>query len=288
MTNDSMVREPRSVRADETPRIPAALIGLGSTATHMNGDQSPKQYGSVAEVREANKAAGQHWFEADTLRFFDGVVPEDQPIVHGRFFVSSEQFDSRSPRLHTVRYVNATAGIDTVGAFQQFESFDEARGALKHAVAAGVTISQVSGPVDADPSHYHWQVFIGDLPLDTAHTKADATKAAEEMARVVESETPPSNAGDYEPEEAQTTWECERIVLGETLRFEWSGGIYIEVSRPPGSPQEVINLSGNLSSGPRIERTQAEFEREVDEWIEQYPPEGLRLDVVENWDYRPQ
>ena len=72
---------------------------------------SPKLYGSIAEIREANKAAGQHWFEKDTLRFFDGIVPEDQPIVHGRFFVSSEQFDSRSPRTHTLRYSNPDAAI---------------------------------------------------------------------------------------------------------------------------------------------------------------------------------
>lgn len=249
---------------------------------------SPKLYGSIAEIREANKAAGQHWFDKDTLRFFDGIVPEDQPIVHGRFFVSSEQFDSRSPRMHSLRYATAKAAINTVGEVQQFDSFDEAREALTDGIAQGVTVRQVSGTPDADPTHYHWQVYLGDLGVDCAHTKADAATAAEELRLVLASEAPPSTAGDYEMDNEPDSWICERDVLGKVLRFEWTGGIYIEVSCPPGSPQEVINISDETAGGSRIERAQDSFEGEVDRWIESYPPEDLLHDVVENWDNRPQ
>jgi hypothetical protein len=249
---------------------------------------SPKLYGSIAEIREANKAAGQHWFEKDTLRFFDGIVPEDQPIVHGRFFVSSEQFDSRSPRTHTLRYANPDAAINTVGDFQQFDSFDEAREALRDGITRGVAVRQVSGTPDADPTHYHWQVYLGDLAIDHPHTKAEASTAAEELRLVLASEAPPSTAGDYEMDNEPDSWTCERDVLGKVLRFEWSGGIYIEVSCPPGSPQEVINITDETAGGPRIERTQDAFEGEVDQWIKNYGPEELLHDVVENWDNRPQ
>lgn len=249
---------------------------------------SPKLYGSIAEIREANKAAGQHWFEKDTLRFFDGIVPEDQPIVHGRFFVSSEQFDSRSPRMHTLRYANPDAAINTVGDFQQFDSFDEAREALRDGIIRGVAVRQVSGAPDADPTHYHWQVYLGDLAIDHPHTKAEASTAAEELRLVLASEAPPSTAGDYEMDNEPDSWTCERDVLGKVLRFEWSGGIYIEVSCPPGSPQEVINITDETAGGPRIERTQDAFEGEVDQWIKNYGPEELLHDVVENWDNRPQ
>jgi hypothetical protein len=242
----------------------------------------PRLYGCIAEMREANKAAGQHWFDKDTLRFFDGIVPEDQPIIHGRFFVSSEQFDSRSPRRHTLRHFNAKCGVDTVGSFQQFDGFDKAREALSDALAEGVTVRQVSGEPDADPTHYHWQVFLGELQIDSAHTKAEATDAAEEMKIVLESDTPPSNAGDYEIDNEPAEWSCERDVLGKTLRFDWAGGIYIDVSCPPGAAAEVINISGE-SGGARIERDQDAFEREVDEWIDRYPPEALLHDVTENW-----
>jgi hypothetical protein len=247
----------------------------------MTADPTPRLYGSIAEMREANKAAGQHFFDKDTLRFFDGIVPEDQPIVHGRFFVTSEQFDGRSPRLHTLRYANAEAGINTVGRFQQFASFDEAREALSDAITQGVTVQQVSGESDADPSHYHWQAHIGELPIDCVHTKADAANAAAELKIVLESEVPPNTAGDYEIDDEPTEWICERNVLGKTLHFEWSGGIYIDVSCPPGGAAEVINISAE-SGGARIERNQEAFEREVDEWIEHYPPESLLHDI-ESW-----
>jgi hypothetical protein len=251
----------------------------------MPDPQTPKLYGSIAELRAANKAAGQHWCDEDALRFFDGIVPEDQPIIHGRFFVSSEQFDRSSPRLHTLRYANAEAHIKTVGAFQQFESFDDARNALNEGIAQGVTVRQVSGPPDADPANYHWQVYLGDLPIDCSHNKTEVAMAAEEMTVVLGSKTPPSTAGDYEPEPKR--WECERNVLGEILRFEWAGGIYIEVSCPPGDPQEVINITDDTTGCPRIERTQEAFEQEVDRWIKSYGPKDLRHDVVENWTPRP-
>jgi hypothetical protein len=249
---------------------------------------TPKLYGSIAEIRAANKAAGQHWFDRDTLRFFDGVVPEDQPIVHGRFFVSSEQFDHKSLRLHTLRHARPTGVIDTVGDHGQFDSFDDARAALSDAIAAGVSVRQVSGEPDADPAHFHWQVFVGELPIDHPRARADAETAGKELTAVLASEAPPSKAGDYELDESEPNSRvCERDVLGTMLRFEWSGGIYIDVSCPPGSAQEVINIGAD-TGGARIDYTQqADFEREVDEWIERYPPQDLLREVAENWDNRP-
>ncbi len=247
----------------------------------MTTEPTPRLYGSIAELREANKAAGQHWFDKDTLRSSDGIVPEDQPMIHGRLFVSSEQFDSRTPRCHTLRYGTASGGVNTLGTMGQFASFDEARDALINAIAEGVTVRQVSGEPGADPSHYHWQVHLGELPLDCAHTKADADKQAAELEIVLASEAPESTAGDYEIDDEPTEWTCERDVLGVTLHFEWSGGIYIDVSLAGQAPAEVINISGE-SGGARIERRQQAFEHEVDEWIERYPPESLLHDI-QNW-----
>jgi len=261
---------------------------LRSARQPMNATDSPKLYGSIAEIRAANKAAGDHWFEKDTLRFFDGIVPEDQEVVHGRFFVSSEQFNSDSPRLHTLRHVNAAGGIDTVGHFQQFETFDDARAALSQALAGGVTVRQIDEGPDADPTNYHWQVHLGDLPIDTRRAKREAEANAAELSAVLASEAPSHSAGDYEIEDSEPeSWVCERNVLGEILRFEWTGGIYIEVSCPPAGPQEVINVTDDVTGSPRLERTQQAFEREVDEWIDCYGPEQLRHDVVEQWADRP-
>lgn len=81
------------------------------------------RYVDMAEVRRAHRG---HWFDRDTLRFFRSRVAEygygsaDGARV---YFVSSERFDDRSPRLYSVRVcVLATGSIDTVGAFQRFRS----------------------------------------------------------------------------------------------------------------------------------------------------------------------
>jgi hypothetical protein len=244
----------------------------------------PKLYGSIAEIREANNAVDQHWFDKDTLRFFDGIVPEDQAIIHGRFFVSSERYDEKSPRLHTLRVVNRKVGIDTLGAFQQFATFDEARDALNDAITVGISVRQVSGPQDPDPTRYHWQVYLGELPIGSADTRAEADALAAEMATVLAGEAPPSNTADYKaPESEPDIFVCERNVLGEILRFEWHGGIYIEVSCPPGEPSEVINVESDATGGVSIDRRQQAFEREVDRWIKTYGPEQLHHDVVEHW-----
>lgn len=97
---------------------------------------------TLAEVREANAAIDEHWFEPGTLRFFDGRVLGS--LISGAFFVSSEQFhapfcDKRHgagplaaipgggavgsgclTRRFTIRKVYPRGSIGTVGEFQQY------------------------------------------------------------------------------------------------------------------------------------------------------------------------
>lgn len=49
----------------------------------------PGPWRDVAEVAEANKRSGGHWFDADTRRFFSSRW--DGPMIAGRFFISSER-----------------------------------------------------------------------------------------------------------------------------------------------------------------------------------------------------
>jgi hypothetical protein len=90
---------------------------------------------TMSMIRQANKDAGQFWFSPSTLRFFDSVAGRD---VHqgpgGVFFVSSEQFDARSPRLYSVREFDPeTAKISTLGEFQQYKTEAEAQAAAAEA-----------------------------------------------------------------------------------------------------------------------------------------------------------
>jgi hypothetical protein len=69
---------------------------------------------SMAAVKAANRAAGHHWFEPATLRFFGSRV--GGTLYGCRYFISSEftGFD-RCARGYTIRQVNDDGTIDTVG-----------------------------------------------------------------------------------------------------------------------------------------------------------------------------
>lgn len=70
----------------------------------------------MAEVRRANADIGNHWFDADTLRYFRSRVSDH--LYGGRYFVSSERGPGM-PRFYSVRRVNDDGSIDTVGSFGQ-------------------------------------------------------------------------------------------------------------------------------------------------------------------------
>ncbi len=92
----------------------------------------------MAEIRRANKAAGLHFFDADTMRFFRSRIESERPIG-GRYFVTSEQFVPRhlravralrwapEPRRFTVRRANDDGSISTVGKVGEFATLPDAR-----------------------------------------------------------------------------------------------------------------------------------------------------------------
>jgi hypothetical protein len=81
---------------------------------------------TIAEIKQANYAAGQHFFERSTMRFFSSTV---LPYVYngpgGIFFVTSEQFhgsQGSAPRRYTVRqFMPETAEIKTFGPFNKLD-----------------------------------------------------------------------------------------------------------------------------------------------------------------------
>ena len=73
-------------------------------------------FNSIAEVRIANKAIGNHWFDDDTIRMW-GTQFETELIDH-KYFVSSEPkwaMDGRVPkRKYTLREVQKDGSIKTI------------------------------------------------------------------------------------------------------------------------------------------------------------------------------
>ena len=80
---------------------------------------------TLAEVKAANKANGNHWFERSTMRFFNSVI--ESGLLRGRFFITSERRELDFPKRYTVREVLADGDIKTVGEFQGYTDLELAR-----------------------------------------------------------------------------------------------------------------------------------------------------------------
>ena len=79
---------------------------------------------TMSHIRAVNRAAGQHWFEAGSMRFFKSRV---HPTVYGgRYFITSEQ-GPNGIRAYSIREaVDWGKRIDTVGEFQGYATKSDA------------------------------------------------------------------------------------------------------------------------------------------------------------------
>ena len=68
---------------------------------------------TIADVKAKNKAAGQHFFDADTMRFFGSRV--ESSLYKNNTFITSEYTGfERTSRAYTVRvFDEATGSVDT-------------------------------------------------------------------------------------------------------------------------------------------------------------------------------
>lgn len=98
----------------------------------MQETNHPSKYVSIQDVKNIAQRHGSHWFDADTMRFFNSRVSQDATI-DGEFiyFVSSERYRSE-PRLYSVRQLNIFTGIiETIGEFQQYRTSAQAKKVIK-------------------------------------------------------------------------------------------------------------------------------------------------------------
>jgi len=73
----------------------------------------------MLEVRQRNVSQGQHFFDADTMRFFNSRVSDI--LYGGRYFVTSER-NNGFPRYYTVREALPDGTFATHDEFQQYGS----------------------------------------------------------------------------------------------------------------------------------------------------------------------
>lgn len=73
-------------------------------------------HGSIGDVKRAHSG---HFFDADTMRFFNSRIVDDWPI-RGWFFRTTEKNRYDDPRGCTLRLATSSGDIEDVGEFQEF------------------------------------------------------------------------------------------------------------------------------------------------------------------------
>ena len=76
-------------------------------------------YTSMDEIRTANRQAGQHFFEAGAMKFFNSRI--ESTVIDLEYFITSEQFEA-APRTFTVRRADERGHIQTVGEIHQYRT----------------------------------------------------------------------------------------------------------------------------------------------------------------------
>jgi hypothetical protein len=102
------------------------------------GDKDRQPHGAfftVGQIKQANRDAGQHYFEPDTMRFFKSRVMDF--VTGGRFFVTSEQNGYNAPRMWSVREAMPDGSIESYSEFQEYSSGAAAKRAAKQARRIG-------------------------------------------------------------------------------------------------------------------------------------------------------
>ena len=89
---------------------------------------------TIDQIKQLDKEAGHHFFEADTMRFFNSRVSS---VTFGSYFVTSENGPDNIRAWSVRRLDPETRHVVTVGEFQRYPS-------LKSALKAAETYYSVS------------------------------------------------------------------------------------------------------------------------------------------------
>jgi hypothetical protein len=79
---------------------------------------------SIAEMKALSMEKGYHWFDKDTIRFFNTKIIS--PCDKWNMFVTSERMDEDHPKKYSIRlFVPSTSKVITVGDFHSFDTIEE-------------------------------------------------------------------------------------------------------------------------------------------------------------------
>lgn len=95
----------------------------------------------MSHVKAICESHGSKWFEKGAMRFFSSKLPRTAKVYNGAaYFISSEQFDAKTPRMYSIREANLSNGkVNTIGKFQQYATMASAKAALTTILEQGET-----------------------------------------------------------------------------------------------------------------------------------------------------
>ena len=105
-------------------------VAEGNSVDGLVNDRRTSNYSSVEDIKAAHAARGGHFFDPDSMRFFNSKVSGQ--VINGRHFVTSERFDQDSPRQYTIREAKPDGSIDTVGDFGGYKTGAQAKRAARN------------------------------------------------------------------------------------------------------------------------------------------------------------
>jgi hypothetical protein len=90
------------------------------------------------EMKELDKKNGGYFFSKGAMRFFNSIIETTGTDFKGKsYFITSEKFDEKSPRLYTIRCIDMKEGyVSKVSEFQEYRTKEDALEARKTLIKA--------------------------------------------------------------------------------------------------------------------------------------------------------
>lgn len=88
------------------------------------------QFKTLAQVKAANKAIGNYFFDRKSMRFFESKI--ESSLLKGEYFITSEKVGFRSySRRFSIRQVLPDGSVKTFGNFNGFITKEQAKETLR-------------------------------------------------------------------------------------------------------------------------------------------------------------
>ncbi len=92
---------------------------------------------TIARMKQANKAAGMHFFDPDTLRWWNSKIYQPVEGPGGVYFATSEFHNATAPARFSVRrWHPEDSSVETIGEIQGYATLQDAMRAVR-ALATG-------------------------------------------------------------------------------------------------------------------------------------------------------